>query len=175
MCIRDSFDKTYRLPPPPARSGIGRFAGLTDQLPVILKPEETGTEIQLEIYDDIAGKAGTGQLWACELHVLINQLLHTDKVRIYWNGLEVPDSAIRWADWTYHLRPKPDMPISGYRAHVDLTQGLLPVRGVNNLRIDLVKRDEKLITDVSVQHVEVEVEYIAHRNALRDDENFLES
>ena len=67
------------------------------------------------------------------------------------------------------------MPISGYRAHVDLTQGLLPVRGVNNLRIDLVKRDEKLITDVSVHHVEVEVEYIAHRNALRDDENFLES
>lgn len=171
----ENFDKTYRLPPTPARSGIGRFAGLTDQLPMILKPEETGTEIKLEIHDDIAGKADTGQLWACKLNVLINQLLHTDEIRIHWNGLEVPDSAIRWADWTYHLRPKPDMPISGYRAHVDLTQGLLPVRGVNNLRIDLVKRDEKLITDVSVHHVEVEVEYIAHRNALRDDENFLES
>ena len=44
--------------------------------------------------------------------------------------------------------------------------------GTNRLRVDLLTKDETLIKHVEIKHVEIVVEYLPHRNALRDDETF---
>ena len=98
--------------------------------------------------------------------------MHTDEVAVFWNGVQIPESTQRWADWTYQLRPRPQYAL-GYRLHVDLKRGLLPIIGTNTLRVDLLTKDEVLIKPVSIKHVEIVVEYLPHRNALRADESFL--
>ena len=99
--------------------------------------------------------------------------MHTDEVKLYWNDAEIPPEAQRRADWTYQLRPRPEHS-TGYRLHVDLKRAGLPQVGTNCLRVDLIKKDATLIHSVSVKHVEVVIEYLPHRNALRDDETFEE-
>ena len=169
--IISHMDKTYRLTVAGWPSSIGRFAGVEDQLPIDLSPGEPGREVTLDVSDDIAAKSDAGELWRCELRVLLDQRMHTDEVAVFWNDCEVPIDEHRWADWTYQLRPRPDTSL-GYRLHVDLKKGLLPVVGTNRLRVDLLTKDETLIKPVSIKHVEIIVEYLPHRNALREDEKF---
>ncbi|MXY44657.1 MAG: family 10 glycosylhydrolase [Dehalococcoidia bacterium] len=169
--IISHMDKTYRLTVAGWPSSIGRFAGVEDQLPIDLSPGEPGREVTLDVSDDIAAKADAGELWRCELRVLLDQRMHTDEVAVFWNDCEVPIDEHRWADWTYQLRPRPDTSL-GYRLHIDLKKGLLPVAGTNRLRVDLLTKDETLIKPVSIKHVEIIVEYLPHRNALREDEKF---
>ena len=169
--ILSHMDKTYRLTMSGWPSSIGRFGGLEDQLPVVLGVGEPGREVTLDVSDDLAAKADAGELWRCELRVLLDQRMHTDEVAVFWNDCEVQVDKQRWADWTYQLRPRPDHSL-GYRLHVDLKRGLLPVVGTNRLRVDLLTKDETLIKHVEIKHVEIVVEYLPHRNALRDDESF---
>ena len=169
--ILSHMDKTYRLTMSGWPSSIGRFGGLEDQLPVVLNVGEPGREVTLDVSDDIATKADSGELWRCELRVLLDQRMHTDEVAVFWNDCEVQVDEQRWADWTYQLRPRPDHSL-GYRLHVDLKRGLLPIAGTNRLRIDLLTKDETLIKPVEIKHVEIVVEYLPHRNALREDETF---
>ncbi len=170
--VLSNMDKTYRLNISPDRSPIGRYAGLEDQLPIELTAGEQGREITIEVSDDIAAKAKAGELWKCELRVMLDQRMHTDEVAAFWNDEQVPEDAQRWADWTYQLRPRPGYAL-GYRLHIDLKQGLLPIIGTNRLRVDLLTKDETLVRPVSIKHVEIVVEYLPHRNALRADERFL--
>ena len=163
-------DKTFWLGPPPERSEAGKF-GLKDQLPLELEPGAPGPELTLEVSDDVAAKAGLGELWRCELRVLLNHRTHSDSIRVLWNGVEVPESAQRWADWTYQLRPRPSS-VRGYRLHVDLKQDLLPKAGGNVLRVEALTKDQTLINSITVAEVEVVVEYLPHRNALRPEEAF---
>ena len=165
-------DKTFRLSPPPDIKRAVAF-GLEDPLPAVLTPGEPGPEIALEVADDVAAKAEQGELWLCELRVLLHERTYQDQVKLFWNGQEVPAEAIRWADWTYQLRPRPGYAL-GYRAHVDLKHRLLPRVGANVLRVDLQTKDETLVYPVSVDHVELAVEYLPHRCALRPEERFLE-
>ena len=125
----------------------------------------------MEVSDDVAAKAGLGELWRCELRVLLNHRTHSDSIRVLWNGVEVPESAQRWADWTYQLRPRPSS-VRGYRLHVDLKQDLLPKAGGNVLRVEALTKDQTLINSITVAEVEVVVEYLPHRNALRPEEAF---
>ena len=122
--ILSHMDKTYRLTMSGWPSSIGRFAGLEDQLPVVLDAGEPGREVTLDVSDDLAAKADAGELWRCELRVLLDQRMHTDEVAVFWNDCEVQVDEHRWADWTYQLRPRPDHSL-GYRLHVDLKKGLL--------------------------------------------------
>ena len=134
---------------------------------------EPGREVTLDVSDDLAAKAEAGELWRCELRVLLDQRMHTDEVAVFWNDCELQVDDHRWADWTYQLRPRPDHSL-GYRLHVDLKKGLLPIVGTNRLRVDLLTKDETLIKPVEIKHVEIVVEYLPHRNALREDERFVD-
>ena len=100
---------------------------------------------------------------------MLENMMHYDEVRVTWNGLEVPDEAQRWADWVFQMRPRPSH-ARGYRLHVDLTKGMLPKVGRNTLRVDVLKKDEKLIHPISVNEVGLVVEYLPHRHGLRHDE-----
>ena len=119
--------------------------------------------------DDVIGKNKSGELWRCELRVVLQYLMHTDQFKLYWNGKEIAQEKQRKADWTYQMRPRPEN-IRGYRIHVDLKGDDLPRIGTNTIRVDLLKKDPKLVMPVRVADVEVVVEYLPGRNGLRDGE-----
>ena len=84
-----------------------------------------------------------------------------------------PATAWRKADWTYQLRPRPDYAVNAYRLHADLKQlQRLPRTGANAIGVEVLGKDAQLIHPVTLANVELVVEYLPHRNALRDDEEY---
>jgi len=167
------FDKVYRLGIPMHPDSAPAY-GLQEQLPVEVEPAAAAVAVSIEVGDDVAGRAAIGELWRCELRVLLQHLTYEDVVRLWWNGAEIPVTAWRKADWTYQLRPRPDYAVNGYRLHVDLKQlDLLPRTGINSLQLEAVDKDPQLVHQITLADVELVVEYLPHRNALRQDEEFL--
>ena len=114
-------DKRFRIGSNPKPDTPPKY-GVPWQLPLELVPGEKGKEIRLEVADDLAAKAGEGELWRCELQVMLQHLMHTDKVKLWWNGKEIPEARWRKADWTYQMRPRPKK-YRGYRLHVGPARG----------------------------------------------------
>jgi hypothetical protein len=138
-------------------------------LPAVLTAGAPGPRLQLEVAENIVAAATDGTLWRCELLVGLKGLAYTDTFVLRWNGKEVPAAAIRKADWTYQMRGS----VRGYRLHVDLQgAGMLPRRGVNTASVDLLTKDATLVLAVEVVDVQVVVQYLPHRNGIRDDEDF---
>jgi hypothetical protein len=164
-------DKRFRLGSNPKPDTAPKY-GVPWQLPVALSPGEKGPEIYLDVSDDVAAMAQAGELWRCELRVMLEHMMHTDKVRLWWNGKEIPREAQRIADWTYQLRPRPKG-YRGYRLHVDLQERkLLPKVGTNSVRVDVLKKDSKLIHPIRLVDIELDVDYLPHRHSLRPEERF---
>ena len=171
--LLSGLDKVYRLGIPIYPDSAPAY-GLQEQLPVEVRPGGPGAAVSIEVGDDVAGRAAIGELWRCELRVLLQHLTYEDVVRLWWNGVEIPGTAWRKADWTYQLRPRPDYAVNGYRLHVDLKQlDLLPRTGTNSLQVEAVEKDPQLVHQVRLADVELVVDYLPHRNALRQDEEFL--
>ncbi|MDA1349854.1 MAG: hypothetical protein O3A47_13465, partial [Chloroflexi bacterium] len=154
-------DKTFHIGPAFDRGKSASF-GLTDQLPQELEVGKAGKEITIDMSDDISSKEQAGELWRCELRIMLNYMLHTDRVKVWWNGVEVPEDRIRKTDWVFQMRPRPDY-VRGYRLHVDLKNGMTPVVGVNTLRVDLLEKDAKLVQPVTVTDIDLAVQYLPHR------------
>ena len=167
-----NLDKKYRLGLPFNENTAPSY-GLVEQLPAPLAYGDPVHECRLEVGDDVASRAAVGELWRCELRVLLQHLTYRDRVRLLWNGEEIPEDAWRKADWTYQLRPRPDYAVNAYRLHVDLKQlDRLPQTGVNILGVEVLEKDAQLIHPVTLADIELVVEYLPHRNALRDDEEY---
>ena len=164
-------DKSFRLGPT-ADPDPGFPLGEKGQLPAYPTPGQTGPEITVEVSDDLEAKAELGELWRCELRVMLQNMVHHDRVRLVWNGAEVPEETIRLADWTYHIRPRAEHAVLGYRLHVDLKAGRLPKQGTNTVRVDVLEKDEHLIHPISISEVEISVEYLPHDHGIRDDERW---
>jgi uncharacterized lipoprotein YddW (UPF0748 family) len=162
-------DKTFYVGPGFDRRDAISF-GLTDQLPHELTAGEQGPDITIDVSDDIAAKSEAGELWRCELRIMLHELVHHDEYRVYWNGEEVPESKIRKADWVFQMRPSAG--VRGYRLHIDLRNVSLPIKGTNTVRVDLITKDEQLVDPVSIHDIDIVVEYLPHRNALRDEESY---
>jgi hypothetical protein len=181
-------------------SGIMPWSAMVDYtpelppMPVAIRVGGGCPPLQLDIHDNIAAAAADGRLWRCELVVSLAALHHTDEVRLEWNGRPVPAAAIRKADWIFQMRPsgvptttpnalgvvpQPVAGFRGYRLHVDLArEGLLPGHGANAVAVHLLTRDPRLhhaepgALPVEVYDVQVAVEYLRHRNGIRDAEDF---
>ncbi len=165
-------DKTFRVSVT-KRAGSANSYGLSEQLPQALTHGEAGEPIRLEVSDDVVGMARLGQLWRCELKVMLQHLAYEDQVRLLWNDQEIPESQWRKADWTYQVRPRPEYAVNGYRLHVDLKEiDHLPCSGVNTVQVEVLKKDPQLIHAITIVDVELQVQYLPHRNGLRADERF---
>ena len=165
-------DKTYRLGTPLHPTSAPAY-GLVEQLPAELQHGHRAREFTLEVSDDVAGRSKAGELWRCELRVLLQHLTYEDEIRLTWNGTEIPFTAWRKADWTYQLRPRPGYAVDGYRLHADLKQlERLPRSGSNAIAVAVVSKDTQLIHPVTLAEVSLVVEYLPHRNALRPDEEY---
>ena len=165
-------DKKFRLGITKKESSAPSY-GLKEQLPLAIKLGARDPDITLEVWDEIAKKFQLGELWRCELRVLLQHLTYDDQIRLWWNGEEIPASSTRKADWTYQLRPHPGCAVNAYRLHADLKNlKRLPKVGVNTIRIEVLKKDVQLIHPITVADVELVVDYLPHRNALRDRERY---
>ena len=100
---------------------------------------------------------------------MVQHMMHTDKVKLWWNGKELPEARWRKADWTYQMRPRPQR-YRGYRLHVDLRGEDLPRMGRNTIRVDVLEKDKKLVFPIAISDVELVVEYLPGRNGLRPGE-----
>ena len=165
LAHKNKFFRAGSNPKPETPPGYG----IPWQIPAILEEGKEGPEIHLEVADDIAAKDRAGELWHCELRVMMRDMMYTDQVRLWWNGHLIPAKAQRKADWTYQLRRRPRS-YRGYRLHVDLQGTLLPHVGTNTLQVDVLKKDARLVQPISVADVEVMVEYLPHRHGLRTEE-----
>ena len=96
----------------------------------------------------------------------------SDDIDIFWNGEKMPRSIQRWADWVYQLRPRPQYAVNGYRIHVNLVDKYLPKIGENIVNVLINKKDEQIVDPVHVAEVRVALDYLPHRNALRDEETY---
>ena len=165
-------DKTFHVGPSKDRPQAATY-GLAEPLPHELSVGSPA-RIAIEVADDICAKAAAGELWRCELRVMLLHLMQTDEVALKWNGTPIPDERIRRADWIFQMRPSArDRDYrSGYRLHVELKEWLHPVVGENALIVELLKKDETLVDAVSIADVDLAVEYLPHRNALRRDETY---
>ena len=161
-------DKSFHIGSNPKPDTAPKY-GVPWQLPLKLVPGKPGKKIYLEVADDVAAKAKIGELWRCELQIMLQHMMHTDKVRLWWNGKEIPAAKLRKADWTYQMRPRPTE-YRGYRFHVDLQGSDLPKVGLNTIRVDVLKKDAKLIYPIAVVDVELAVEYLPGRHGLRQEE-----
>ena len=171
--LLENLDKRYRLGIP-INPKSAPAHGLAEQLPAELPCGDPSRPFTIEVSDDVAGRDRAGELWRCELRLMLQHLTYEDRIRLKWNGGEIPETAWRKADWTYQLRPKPDYAGNGYRLHIDLKQiQRLPQRGINTVEVEVVEKDSQLIHPVTLVDVELVVEYLPHRNALRDDEEYL--
>ena len=101
---------------------------------------------------------------------MIENMMHNDRVRLWWNGEEIPAADWRKADWTYHMRQRHPKSYRGYRLHVDLRGKRLPKVGQNSVRVDVLKKDAKLVQSINLVEVEVRVDYLSHRIGVLPDE-----
>ena len=148
-----------------------KIFGVNPQLPKVLSLSEPPTPISIYIADDIQSKLSMGELWKCELRIMINNLMQNGDVSVVWNDKKIAPEKIRWADWIFQMRPRPDY-VRGYRLHIPLEKDLLPQKGQNTISISLDSKDPQLVLDIEITDIDVIVEYLPHKNAIRDDEEY---
>ena len=74
-------------------------------------------------------------------------------------------------DWIFQMKPRPDY-VRGYRLHIPLMKDLLPQKGQNTISISLESKDPQLVLDIEITDIDLAVEYLPHKNAIRDDEEY---
>ena len=142
------------------------------QLPIELQVGKKSKDIKIYVSDDVKTAQELGKLWKCELQIMLPNTTETDEIQIFWNGTLLPKSIQRSADWVYQLRPRPMYASNGYRLHFNLVSEYLPEIGKNTVKALVVKRDETIVDPVRITEVRVAIDYLPHRNALRDDETY---
>ena len=171
--VISSKDKRYRLGMHD-RAEVTRLNGLPVQLPIELSPKVKSGDISIYVSDDVKSAYALGKLWKCELQIMLPNTTESDEIDIFWNGEKIPKSAQRYADWVYQLRPRPEYAVNGYRIHVDLIDKYLPKIGENKVNVLINKKDEQIVDAIKVAEVRVAIDYLPHRNGLRDDEAYEE-
>ena len=164
-------DKRYRLGMH-NRSEVTRLNGLPVQLPIELSTTVKSSDIFINVADDVKSAYDAGKLWKCELQIMLPNTTESDEIDIFLNGEKMPRSIQRYADWVYQLRPRPEYAVNGYRIHVDLMDKYLPKVGHNIINVLINKKDEQIVDPIHIAEVRIALDYLPHRNALRDEETF---
>ena len=165
-------DKRYRLGIHGSSAEASRLNKKSVQLPVELAPMVKSTDLTIHVADNAKDALDKGRLWKCELQIMLPNTTETDDIEIYWNGEKMPRSVQRWVDWVYQLRPRPEYAVNGYRIHVNLIDRYLPNVGDNTVNVLIKKREEKFVDPVQIVEIRVALDYLPHRNALREDETY---
>ena len=163
-------DKCFRMGQNMDRDTSRNF-GLAEPVPTELAPGDPGPTFTIEVSDDLSAKAKLGELWSCELKIMLDSLMHDDVLRLRWNDCEIPLADQRWADWIFQMRPRANH-VRGYRLHVQLKDDWLPKVGANTVQVELLKKDEKLVNPVTVSEIEIVVKYLPGRHGLRPEEQY---
>ena len=142
------------------------------QLPLELQPQIKSKDIKIYVADDVKSAMEFSRLWKCELQIMLPNTTETDEIEIFWNGALLPKSTQRLADWVYQLRPRPSYAVDGYRIHFNLIDKYLPKIGENIVNVLIKKRDEQIVDPIRVAEVRIAIDYLPHRNALRDEETY---
>ena len=147
--------------------------GSPHPLPAELGAGQSGTPQALYVADDVAAWHAKGEVARCELRVRLVNFTDTDSFELWFNDELIPRQKQEWLDWTYSVRPVPGNTrvLNCYWITVDLMRrGPLPRVGENEVRVDVMAHDPRVIHPVMLHDVELIIDYRDHCHAPRRDE-----
>ena len=157
-------DKFYTVP-----TITGRYAemtlepGLSLQLPAELEVGKP-IEVHFPVSDDLPRWHGAKRVHDVLLRVRVMATSELDRLRFCFNGVELPEGALRRINEMYRMQAPRYRTGSGYWFVWHLEREHWPVQGENGLEVTLLERDSGLLPTPSVRDVEMEVKYLMGKN-----------
>ena len=142
----------------------GRSKALPQEL-----AEGASTEVSFPMADDIEHWRKLGRVRSVVLRVRFGGIVpDIDRVRIEFNGKELPDSILKKMDMTYRLVGQESSSHSigpyGYAYDYHLGPEFTPKRERNTLKVTVLKRDRDIQGNLSLVNVDCRVAYRLHRH-----------
>lgn len=128
-------------------------------------PEGKSLEVPLRIVDDLPHWQALGRVESVRLRVrLTNFEPSLNQVEVQMNGRLLPDSLRREID--LHFRVLKNFAVNpyGYILEYLLTPAFHPKRGINRIKVALLRRDPKLNLPMEVYDVDCSIQYRTHRS-----------
>ena len=143
---------TNRYPEPALEPGV------TMSLPAELEVNKP-VEIELAISDDLPRWDRAGRVHEVLLRVRVSGATELDRISFRLNGQVLPDSLLRVINRMY-LMTAPRYRVFGYWYVFRLDREHWPVKGRNELEIELMERDPDVTPLINVRDVELDIKYL---------------
>lgn len=166
-------DKYYYTP-----TGTGRYPhpaiepGARCPLPLEIAEGETVTA-PLVISDDLERWGTRGRIHELILRLRLESVTETDELRFRLNGADLPESGLRRINELYRMNAPRFRTGSCYWFVFRLEKQHWPVKGENQIDVELVRREPEAVPPVRLRDVELEVRYLMgmayHRSLVDPD------
>ena len=128
----------------------------------------SGAVCRLRVSDDLQRWHGEGRLDKVLLTVRLSNFEHADDlnvVAIRLNSVELLQTERCTAsDLHFHVLKAGPISPYGYTLQFELLRDEYPLNGVNEVSVELTKRDPKIFTTIEVTDVDIDVRYQHHRH-----------
>ena len=158
-------DKMHRVRSQPHRRDMSN--GLPGGRVLVPRPVTEGgpVEAALRISDELAHWEKLGRVESVSLRVRLTNIEPSlNQVRIELNGRPLPDSDLGHNDLTYRILRDGAAQPYGYTYEYDLSPDLYPKRGLNAVKVSLLRKDRELDLPVEVYDVDCRIRYRLHRH-----------
>jgi len=165
--IMETKDKFYSI-----ATSTGRYVepalepGLEMQLPVLMEEGRTA-KFDMDISDDLRLWDKTGRVHQVILRIRIEATTELDKWEFILNSNKLSENGLRKLNRMY-VMSAPRYRRTGYWYIFTLDKENWPVKGKNNLKINMEKRDDGVIPLPQILDVELEIKYLMGKNYHRD-------
>jgi hypothetical protein len=166
-------DKYYYVP-----TGTGRYPqpvlepGARCPLPQQIATGETVTA-PLVIADDLAHWQARGRVHQVILRLRLESVTETDELIFRLNDTELPASCLRRINELYRMNAPRFRTGSCYWFVFHLQPAHFPIKGENQVEVELVHREPEAVPDVRLRDVELEIRYLMgkayHRSLVDPD------
>ena len=164
-------DKVYMVP-----TITGRYPnptlepGLTMQLPATLHLNKP-TKIKFHVSDDLSRWHKVGRVHEILLRIRILNTTERDRLRIRFNGKDLPDACLRKINQLYRMSAPRYRIDCAYWFIYRLDRPNWPRRGRNNVvEVALERRDPQAIPEVLIRDVELDIKYLMGKNYHRGED-----
>ena len=165
--IMETKDKFYSI-----ATSTGRYTepdlepGLEMQLPVEMEEGSTAN-LEMDISDDLGLWDKTGRVHQVILRIRIEATTELDEYEFILNGNKLSEKELRKLNRMY-VMSAPRYRRTGYWYVFTLGKENWPVKGKNQITINMKKRDDGVIPLPKVLDVELEIKYLMGKNYHRD-------
>jgi len=153
-------DKYYYVP-----TGTGRYPqpalepGARCPLPQQIN-EDDGVTVPLMVADDLEHWGARGRVHEVILRLRLESVTETDELTFRFNGATLPTSSLRRINELYRMNSPRFRTGSCYWFVFHLPQQCWPIKGENQIEVELVRREPEAVAPVALRDVELELRYL---------------